>query len=97
MTTIIPVLEVCTSQVMPTTMEIIESGQLGVTSMSGPYGAFVAVLSGDDGPAIERTIVHEVDLYPIFDKARKHGCHWIHFDKDADVDPDLPDYLEHWT
>lgn len=94
MTKIISVLEICISQVMPTTMDIIDNGQLGVTSMSGPYGAFVAVL---DDAALERTLVHEADLYPILDKARKLSCHWIHFDRDADVDPELPDFLEHWT
>lgn len=87
-------LEASTVNVTPSTMQRIEDSELGVTTMAGPYGAFIAVL--DDKP-LERKIVQESDLYPLFDKARSEGCNWVYLDKDADPLPDVPNYEDMWS
>lgn len=94
MTVTFRVLEVSTVNVTPTTMNLIDEAQIGVTTMAGPYGAFVAVL---DDAELERKIVQEADLYPLFNKARAEGCAWVYLDRDADPDPDLPSYEDWWV
>jgi hypothetical protein len=75
-------------------MELIEDGRLGVATMAGPYGAFIAVLNDAQ---LEREILQEVDLYPLLDMARESGCSWLYLDKDADPIEGLPDYEDLWT
>lgn len=90
---IIKVLEASTANVTPDTMSQIEDGRIGVTTMAGPYGAFVAVL---DDATLERKLVQETDLYPLFDKAREQGCGWVYLDRDAEPIADLPLYEDEW-
>lgn len=80
-------LEASTGNVTQDTMNKIEEGKIGVQTMSGPYGAFIAVLDDAD---LQRSIVKETDLYPLFDLARAEWCDWIYLDRDADPIENLP-------
>jgi hypothetical protein len=90
---IIKVLEASTVHVTPDTMDMIDNARIGVTTMASHYGAFIAVIND---PVIQRKIVQEEDLYPLFDMARKEDCEWIYLDRDADTIDGLPTYEEEW-
>jgi hypothetical protein len=87
-------LEVSTGNITPNTMEKIESRGLKVSTMSGPYGAFVYVL---DDAELERQLITEADLLPVLAEARKNGCDWIYFDPDRDPLEGLKDYTDMWV
>lgn len=86
-------LEASNFHVLPSTMQRIEDGELGVHVMSGPYGAFIAVLNSRD---LERQLVQEADLYPLLQHARDHDCVWVFLDRDADIIDSLPTYEAEW-
>lgn len=88
------VLEASVVNILPSTMDLIEDSSLGVTSMAGPYGAFLAVL---DDQKLERQLIHEVDLYPILDMAREQGCYWVYFYRDAEPLDGIDQFETEWN
>ena len=91
--TIRKILEASTANITPDTMQRIEDGALRVTTMSGPYGAFVYVL---DDSELESQLISEPDLLLVLRHGRAKGCDWVYFDADADLIEGLEDFTNLW-
>lgn len=83
-----------TVNVTPTTMDDIDNHRMGVTTFSGPYGSFIAVI---DDPVLEQKLIQNKELLLLTALAREHGCTWIYLDRDADPIEILPTYENEWT
>lgn len=83
------ILEVSTGNVTIETMQAVEKSNLALTTMAGPYGAFVAVL--DDTALLEK-LVAQSDLKALLNEARSQDCEWLYLDQDAEPLENFPYY-----
>lgn len=83
------ILEVSTGNVTIETMQAIEESNLALTTMAGPYGAFVAVL--EDIALLEKLLTQS-DLKALLNEARSQDCEWLYLDRDAEPLENFPYY-----
>lgn len=83
-----------TANVTPKTMQEIEDNVIKVSTMSGAYGCFIAVL---DDPELEKKLITNQEIILLTSLAREHGCTWVYLDPDIDPIEMLPDYSDQWN
>ena len=86
-------LDVCTANIMPSTMALIEAGSIGVTSVATEYGAFVMVFEDQE---LSNQVVQEAELKLILEHAHSLGCYWVYFDPMAEKLEGFADYSDLW-
>lgn len=81
-------LDISTGNVTRATMDLIEKQGLPISSYTNEYGAFVYVPRAEEGSIVNVADLPE-DLRKVMEIARREGCGYILFDRDADPHPEL--------